>query len=246
MNSPATSNMGAAAGQKRKHDDLELSSASSGDSAAGSGSGSSPPSSSVGSDESADRKKKKARVTFEPEVEVRLLRDERRKGGDGDGEKKVKAKGEKSTAVVREEVRRAIQRHVSGSESDAYERVKEVFLADPKRKAGEDDDDEMDLGRQLELPTHESLRNHLMGLLSNVSALDRRCNELVNAVVGSEWLGRDESYVKLFVRFLGNLTAAQGGYLGPVLKMLVNGLADGMFLPPCLLFVSSVEPSSVY
>lgn len=174
-------------------------------------------------------RKKKARVTFEPEVEVRLLRDESRKEGKKSGKKKGGkddaaggGTGEKSTAVVREEVRRAIQRHVSGAESDAYERVKEVFMADPKKDAEE---------RDIELPTHDSLRNHLLGLLSNVSALDRRCNELVNAVLGSEWLGRDESYVKLFVRFLGNLAAAQGGYLGPVLKMLVNGLAEGMQLP---------------
>lgn len=198
------------AGHKRKLTELELSSSSSGNSS------SSP--SSAGSEETVDGvdvqpKKKKARVTFEPEVEVRLLRDE---------SQKERKKSGKSTAVVREEVRRAIQRHVSGTESEAYERVKEVFVADPKKDAEE---------REIELPTHESLRNHLLGMLSNVSALDRRCNELVNAVLGSEWLGRDESYVKLFVRFLGNLTAAQGGYLGPVLRMLVNGLAEGMRLP---------------
>ncbi|KAK2765458.1 DNA independent RNA polymerase I transcription factor [Arachnomyces sp. PD_36] len=215
-------NMAATAGQKRKLTDLELSSTAS--------SSSSPPSSSVGSVDEAPRKKK-ARVTFEPEVEVRFLKDD-----EGDARKKDKKKnkkgdkgsangkeGTKSTSVVREEVRRAIQRHVTAGEREAYDRVREVFLADPKEKGGDDG------VREIELPTHETLRNHLLGLLSNVAALDRRCSELVNAVLGSEWLGRDESYVKVFVRFLGNLAAAQGGYLGPVLKMLVNGLGDGMF-----------------
>lgn len=208
----------ASGGQKRKLTDLELSSTSS----------DSPPSSLAGSSEGTDgQKKKKARVKFEPEVEVRFLKDERERNA-GNKERSGGNGGEvgKSTAVVREEVRRAIQRHVTGTASEAYDRVKEVFLADPK-KAGDDEEGD----EEFELPSPESLRNHLLGLLSNVSALDRRCNELVNAVLGSEWLGRDESYVKLFVRFLGNLAAAQGGYLGPVLKMLVNGFADGMYLP---------------
>jgi RNA polymerase I-specific transcription initiation factor RRN3 len=126
---------------------------------------------------------------------------------------------EKSSAVVREEVRRAIQRHITGTDSEAYDRIKEIFSADPRRR----DEDGM---FPYDVPTHTTLRYHLLGLLSNVASLDRSCNGLVNAVLNSVWLGRDESYIKLYIRFLGNLAAAQGSYLGPVLKMLVSYLGD--------------------
>src|SRR5436189_3504317 len=58
--------------------------------------------------------KKRVRVTFEM--------DAQQQPGDEDGG------FEKSTAVVSEEVRRAIQRHLVGN-SDAYDRVKELFVA---------------------------------------------------------------------------------------------------------------------
>lgn len=166
---------------------------------------SSSPPSSAASDASGDAPspKKRPRVQFsEPDVEMRV-----------DG-------GEKSAAVIREEVRRAIQRHLSGTDSEAYDRVKEIFSADPRRT---DDDGSLPDG----VPSHATLKHHLMGLLANVASLDRSCSGLVHAVLGSQWLGRDEPYVKLFIRFLGNLAAAQGSYLGSVLKMLVNYLGAG-------------------
>src|SRR4051794_37482196 len=61
--------------------------------------------------------KKRARVTFETDAHQQPVHD-------GGGL-------EKSAAVVREEVHRAIQRHRMG-DSDAYDRVKEVFVSDPK------------------------------------------------------------------------------------------------------------------
>lgn len=124
---------------------------------------------------------------------------------------------DKSLAVVREEVRRAIHRHVSAGDSQAYDSIKEIFTADPKNA-----DEAMS---SYDLPTRTALKHHLLGLLSHVASLDRNCSGLVNAVINSEWLGRDESYVKLFIRFLGNLAAAQGTYLGAVLKMLAAKLA---------------------
>ncbi|RAH82538.1 RNA polymerase I-specific transcription initiation factor RRN3 superfamily [Aspergillus japonicus CBS 114.51] len=156
--------------------------------------------------------RKRARVKFEPEVEMRELPYYERAP-------EQESKPEKSASVVREEVRRAIQRHVSGTDSEAYDRIKELFSVDPRRP----DEDHLLLS---DVPTPTSLRYHLMGLSSNVAALDRSCNGLVQAVLNSVWLGRDESYIKLYIRFLGNLSAAQGIYLGPVLKMLVNYMGE--------------------
>lgn len=146
--------------------------------------------------------KKRARVQFDHEVKVHDIHS-----------------SEKSLAVVREEVRGAIHRHVAMSESEAYDRIKGIFSADPKQQG----DDGL---LAYDMPTHTSLKNHLLGLLSHVASLDRSCSGLVHAVINSEWLGRDESYVKLYIRFLGNLAAAQGSFLVPVLKMLTNNLGS--------------------
>ncbi|RMJ21248.1 hypothetical protein PHISP_07878 [Aspergillus sp. HF37] len=169
-----------------------------------------PPSSSTPSDASDEpaSPKKRVRVQFD---EDSLMKDASSSRND-------QGEPEKSAAVVREEVRRAIQRHLSGTDSAAHDNIKELFTADPRRK---DEEYWLDYHK----PTHTSLKHHLMGLLSNVAMLDRGCNGLVNSVLDSQWLGRDESYVKLYIRFLGNLAAAQGSYLGSVLKMLVSYLA---------------------
>lgn len=192
-------NSAAAAGAKHKLADMDLSLS---------------PSSSVASDGSdgTPSPRKRVRVQFDKDVEMR-------EASWSGQEKEMAVSTEKSAAVVREEVRRAIQRHVSGTDSEAYDRIKEIFSADPRRL------DEDGLPPE-DLPTHTTLKHHLMGLLSNVASLDRNCNGLVNAVLHSEWLGRDESYIKLYIRFLGNLAAAQGSYLGAVLKMLANNFGE--------------------
>ncbi|PLN77932.1 RNA polymerase I-specific transcription initiation factor RRN3 superfamily [Aspergillus taichungensis] len=172
------------------------------------------PASSVTSDPDAHPSpRKRTRVQFEKNVEMREMSDNEEKTPP-----MTRAPG-KSAAVVREEVRRAIQRHVSGADSESYDRIKEVFAVDPRRR---DEDGHL----SPDVPTHTSLRHHLLGLLSNVAALDRSCDGLVSAVLNSEWLGRDESYVKLYIRFLGNLAAAQGAHLRSVLKMLVGYLGE--------------------
>ncbi|KAJ0421931.1 RNA polymerase I-specific transcription initiation factor RRN3 [Aspergillus carlsbadensis] len=164
----------------------------------------SPGSSNVSDPDTLPSPRKKTRVQFDDDVEMREIPYNDKPQGGNNGIT------DKSAAVVREEVRRAIQRHVSGGDSEAYDRVKEIFAIDPRRRDS------------LNVPTHNTLKHHLMGLLSNVAALDRSCNGLVQTVLRNEWLGRDESYVKLYIRFLGNLAAAQGSYLGAVLTMLTN------------------------
>ncbi|OXV08421.1 hypothetical protein Egran_03816 [Elaphomyces granulatus] len=149
--------------------------------------------------------KKRAHVQFSQTVETRYLSTA--EGGSGND-----TEVEKSAAVVREEIRRAVQRHLYGGDSEAYDKVKEIFSTDPKKRVENG-------SLPHSLPTHTTLRNHLMGLLSNVASLDRNCSGLVQSVLRSEWLGRDESYVKLFIHFLGNLAAAHGSYLRSVLNM---------------------------
>lgn len=171
------------------------------------------PSSSLAGSAGGSPPKKRPHVQFSQTVETRYLSTaEDRSGND--------AEVEKSAAVVREEIRRAVQRHLYSGDSEAYDKVKEIFSTDPRKR-----DESGSLPPSM--PTHTTLKNHLMGLLSNVASLDRNCSGLVQSVLRSEWLGRDESYVKLFIRFLGNLSAAHGSYLRSVLNMLVSYLSEG-------------------
>lgn len=163
---------------------------------------SSPPSDASSRDGPAPPKR--ARVQFDASAEKGRVHDDTQR--------------EKSVALIREEIRRAIQRHVSGTDSEGYDQIMEVFTTDPKKLYDEDSP---------EIPSPTAMKRHLSGLLSNVSSLDRNCSGLVHAVLSSEWLGRDESYIKLFIRFLGNLSAAHTGYLRSVLKMLVNYFGEG-------------------
>ncbi|EXJ55372.1 hypothetical protein A1O7_08299 [Cladophialophora yegresii CBS 114405] len=108
--------------------------------------------------------------------------------------------------VLREQVRRAIERHRL-REDEAYERIKGYFSTRPDKPNA---------------PSTKTLRLHLQALLANVTSLDKDCSGLVNAILYSEWIGREEQYYALFVRFLNNLAAAQRGYQSKIMSVLVD------------------------
>ena len=108
--------------------------------------------------------------------------------------------------VVKEQVRRAIERHRL-REDEAYERIKNYFNTSPDKSNA---------------PSTKVLKFHLQALLANVTSLDKECSGLVNAILYSEWAGRDEQYYALFVRFLNNLAAAQRGYQSKIMSVLVE------------------------
>lgn len=111
-----------------------------------------------------------------------------------------------SVDVVTEQVRRAIQRHKAG-EHASYDSIISTFTASAGREAA---------------PSPKAMRVHLTAVLTNVANLTKECSGLVSAVLYSEWVGRDDSYYALFVRFLNNLAAAQRGYQTKIMQMLVD------------------------
>ncbi|KAL9120406.1 MAG: hypothetical protein Q9187_003041, partial [Circinaria calcarea] len=145
----------------------------------------------LGGDAIPQSPSKRTKVTFDTDVDVRVMEQ-----------------WEKAPEVVREEVRRALERHALGDDA-AYDQVKEVYTTNPTAE---------------DAPSPKTLRNYTAALLSKVSSLNRSCSGLVHAVLKSEWLGRDETYLALFIRFLGSLISAQGMYLGDVIHMLVENL----------------------
>lgn len=138
---------------------------------------------------------KKPKVTFDSDVEVRVVSD-----------------WEKTPHLIQEEVRRAFAKRALGDDS-GYDRLKDVYA---KKERNEEE-----LG-----PT--TVMNYTVSLLANVSALNKSNSDLVHAIITSDWLGRTEDYVALFVRLLANLSSAQGAFLEDVVRMLVINLTAGM------------------
>lgn len=108
--------------------------------------------------------------------------------------------------VVKEQVRRALERH-RFNDNEGYDRLQTLFNT-PHEKPN--------------APSTKTLKIHLQAFLANVTALTKDCNGLVNAIVHSEWVGREESFYALFVRFLNNLAAAQRGYQHKIMSVLVD------------------------
>lgn len=136
---------------------------------------------------------KRSRVTFDSDVEYVSAEDDE----------------EVDPQLIREQVRRAIQRHKAGDDEEAYENVKHIFSADPRKE---------------DAPSPKVVFAHLQAVLAHISILDKSCNGLVNAFLFCEWVGRDENFVNLYVKVLGNLAAAKSGFLGKMLHSLVEML----------------------
>ncbi|CAF9932794.1 MAG: hypothetical protein GOMPHAMPRED_006662 [Gomphillus americanus] len=108
--------------------------------------------------------------------------------------------------LTREEVRRALERHRNG-DSSSYETLKKVFTAYRKNEMATDS---------------STLRQYTAALLSNISLVDRSCSDLVQLVFKVDWAGKDDAYVALYQRLVGNLVLSQGTWLNPALHMLVG------------------------
>lgn len=134
---------------------------------------------------------KRAKVTFDSDVEVRVMDD-----------------WEKAPQLIREEVRRAFTKRASGDNS-GYDKLKNVYAAKK--------DEEGEL-------SPSKMRNYTVALLGNVSALNKSNTDLVHVILTSEWLGRQEDYVALYVRLLANIISAHGMFLGDTMRMLVDNL----------------------
>lgn len=116
----------------------------------------------------------------------------------------------KDLESVRLEVRQAIDEHLKsdGKEaSEAYDTIKGIFSTTPEK---------------FDAPNPKTISTYLQALTACVTSLNNKCNGLVRSVLGMQWLGRDERFVKQYVSFLGNLVSAQGSYVPVVLEACVG------------------------
>ncbi|KAF2400405.1 RNA polymerase I-specific transcription initiation factor RRN3 [Trichodelitschia bisporula] len=133
---------------------------------------------------------KRVKVTFDSAVQVDI----------------PKAWTSKSLVLVREEVRRALERHRSG-ESAAYETLRQIFNTKPFSD---------------DAPTTGLLSKYVMTITSFVGLVDRRCGSLVDSILNSYWLGRDEGFLSQFQRLLVSLVSTHGAHAHLVMQSLVD------------------------
>ena len=117
----------------------------------------------------------------------------------------------KAPEVILEEVRRAFQRHAQGEDS-GYEDLKSVYTTNSDSEKA---------------VSSATLKSYTMALLSNVSSLGKSCSDLVLAVLRSEWLGREEEYIRVYVRLIANIVSSQGMFVAEALRILVENLTCG-------------------
>ncbi|KAK3067590.1 DNA independent RNA polymerase I transcription factor [Teratosphaeriaceae sp. CCFEE 6253] len=139
---------------------------------------------------------KRLKVAFSPKVDVRILDDW----------------NEKSFELVKEEVRLGIEQHLApgGRRNDAHY-VKLLQL----------------LGQHVgseEAASSALLKKYLLAINSRVSSLGK-CGKLAVAVLELPWLGRDDVYASLYVRFLMGLATAHSKYIPSIMEKLVSSFA---------------------
>ena len=137
---------------------------------------------------------------------------------------------EKAPGLIQEEVRRAFAKRATGDNS-GYDELKEVYA--PKNDVKDE-------------PSSTTIKNYTVALLGNVSVLNKSNSELVHLILKSEWLGRQEDYIAVYVRLLANLVSAHGIFLGDTMRMLVDNLTAK---PPSngrISNLSAVSRSTIY
>ena len=134
---------------------------------------------------------KRAKVTFDTDVEVRVV-DE----------------WEQPPSLIQEEVRRAFTKRALGDDS-GYDKLKDVY------SRRQEEEDELS-------PT--TIKNYTVALLRDISVLNKSNSDLVHLLLKSEWLGRQDDYIAVYVRLLANVVSAHGIFLGDAMTMLVGNL----------------------
>ncbi|KAI2776066.1 RNA polymerase I-specific transcription initiation factor RRN3 [Daldinia loculata] len=130
--------------------------------------------------------------------------------------------GIRSVDEVKQEVRKALDRHDQGDDED-YDILKETLSG--KQSSYEDDEDE-DADPTLPAKRRQELKVYLISLASFSPRLGRSCDGLVKGVLQCQWLGRDEQFAKIYVQFLAALVSAQGARLTQVLSSILDRFTD--------------------
>jgi RNA polymerase I-specific transcription initiation factor RRN3 len=135
---------------------------------------------------------KRAKVQFSSENKTKIIKE---------------WNDDKALEQVRVEVRRALERHLDSKDSSFYDSLTQVFAIKPFAD---------------DAPSNILLRRYLIALTGLTNLMGKRCTELVEAVLETQWLGRDEDTVVCYRRLLVNMIATHGGFAQTILSSLVE------------------------
>lgn len=135
---------------------------------------------------------KRLKVAFDPNVDVRIVDDWT----------------EKSFDLVKEEVRLGVERHLApGGQRDDTQYIKLLQLLSQDAGSGE-------------APSGKLLKKYMLAIDAKVSSLGE-CGKLAAAVLDLPWVGRDEVFVGLYVRFLTSLATAHSKFMPSIMQSLM-------------------------
>ncbi|KAI7317369.1 RNA polymerase I-specific transcription initiation factor RRN3 [Hortaea werneckii] len=139
---------------------------------------------------------KKLKVAFDPNVDVRIVDDWT----------------EKSFDLVKEEVRLGVERHLAaGDQRDDSQYIKLLQTLSQDAGSGE-------------APSGKLLKKYILAIDAKVSSLGE-CGKLAAAVLDLSWVGRDEVFAGLYIRFLTSLATAHSKFIPSIMQSLVAHFA---------------------
>lgn len=150
---------------------------------------------------------KRLKVAFDESIDMRIIDDWNSKPLD----------------LVREEVRAALDGHLRPGENKddtAYEQVCMLFAHAVVNKTEADR-----AVHRGEKPSNVLLKKYIIALLGRVSEL-KGCGRLVFTILDINWFGRDDTFVALYVRFLGALGSAMPGFLKAIMERVVRHFTE--------------------
>jgi len=161
---------------------------------------------------------KRLKVAFDDKIDVRIMDDWTSKPLD----------------LVKEEVRSAIDTHHRArddkQDDSAYEQLRMTFISAASSVGHDGQLREAD-GSVLDRPSTALLKKYMVALIGRVSEL-KGCANLVVAILQANWIGRDEAFVALYVRFMGALAGAVPGYMRAILDRIIRHFVECK-TPPC-------------
>jgi len=139
---------------------------------------------------------KKLKVAFDPNVDVRIMDDW----------------SEKSFELVKEEVRLGVERHLArGDQRDDTQYISLLQLIGQEAGSGE-------------APSGKLLKKYILAVDAKISSLGE-CGKLAAAVLDLAWVGRDDIFVGLYIKFLTSLAMAHSKFISAIMQSLVAHFA---------------------
>lgn len=119
--------------------------------------------------------------------------------------------GEEGLEFVQHTVKRAIKDHTQGRDDEEYDSIKHLFLANPFSD---------------DAPSISLLQKYLIALDNSAATLTRQHSGLVNAILKTQWLGKERAFVDTYVRFLSSLVSSRSSWMDAVLRMIVGNFSN--------------------